>query len=422
MKKSTTAKTVVPKKKNNPQKTKADSNNNAKPKRSLLPRFETGAPDHPTEGVPAHWGQEWPFISGVSWANHNPAILEVAKGKSKNRGEVPSGSVARRRFLLSPVSLRWALAREKPWSQPPAGIPAYPCPASMKTVSFARGNLSTSSNTGVGFIQVAHDYIAGNDSSGITYSTADFLGVTSAVTGTGVSSASLNTPFANADFGVDPHTDAKWRVAALGLRVRYKGKALDAGGSCYGMESSDHSNLNGSSTTEMLSHRQTARWSVESCGRQWRSVVFHHLDHDELEYSGSTASATNVLLIMIEAPDSAAYTWEWEVYAHLEFIGYPAQAELSKSSSDLDGLSAILDSSAIAGFTSRPFRSVQNGNGEVRTSGVLDIVADAAEATRSFMGTAEDALLRYGPQVARVVFSAYSAFQASNQRARRLEL
>ena len=213
----------------------------------------------------------------------------------------------------------YARALIDPYDSPPACLPLTGL-ESVKTKVFARGECTTG-NSGAGFVYARPS--PANDAASIYYtdnaSGGAFVGVAFATAATaGVASTSLNSPFPIASFGA---STVEYRMVAYGIRVMYTGKELDRGGSFYVLEEPNHSDLTGMNAAAVMSFDKARRWPIK---RQWVTVNYVPVRPSDTEFTSNTFAYTPFLGILFTCP-AADMTFDYEVFAHYEFIGADAR-------------------------------------------------------------------------------------------------
>jgi len=201
-------------------------------------------------------------------------------------------------------------------------VPKFPAVESAKRVIFAKGVGQCIDYNG-GIIAVPK---ADNDSgAGIKFSqpgwTPSAVGALPKSTDAGVGSASLASDYTEASFATSSG-DVQCRCVAYGIRVKYTGTELNRGGSVYTLEEPDHADLSGVVVTDLRKYKAT---STNKFGDDWVTVLYQPRFPADFGYHGDAfgQSVNNrFLAISIQAAFPTA-TFEWEVFAHYEFIGRP---------------------------------------------------------------------------------------------------
>jgi len=110
------------------------------------------------------------------------------------------------------------------------------------------------------------------------------------------------------------------------------------------VESPGHTSLQDTSLAGLAGYPQAGAGDTNG---QWTSVVYHPIDEDENDWYTGTDVGQNdtqvpfaqyTLCAMVSAAGSLAQTYEFEVYATLEYVGNNARST-TPSPSDLQGMS-----------------------------------------------------------------------------------
>lgn len=201
-------------------------------------------------------------------------------------------------------------------------LPVFPSPPSNKMVSFAKGTAFIGT-AGFGFVQATP--VAANNVAAVTFSSALFAGVATAIVGVGTVVVSTNSAYADADFGVAPLYQQRCILAAL--RVRYVGQELTRGGTVIPFVNPEHCNLNGSTVAAVLAHQGVQTLPVN---RAWHTIRWTPVYDAELQYAPDSHTqnppATDLLDQMVVLLTGAAgNAFEWEFVCHHEIIGANAR-------------------------------------------------------------------------------------------------
>lgn len=215
-------------------------------------------------------------------------------------------------------SVNYAGALLNPFNGPSGVcIPSTFSPASGKYKVFSRLTMSTGSNN-FGFVLVQPT--AANDLAYIHSSGSTYAGTTLVTTGTGVTSTTVNSPFAAADFSTAQAT-VKARLVAAGVRIRFIGTEVDRGGQVIGLVHPDHSSMAGMTLADI---RAFSTCYTSKVNREWHSICYNPIQPDDLQYHadplfGNVSNA--YMAFVVQAPATAAGTFEVEIAYHFEAIG-----------------------------------------------------------------------------------------------------
>lgn len=270
--------------------------------------------------------------------------------KAKRRQNQPQAAVARTRtaFRLSPCAEKYYDSLLDPFDGPAdACVPILPSFPSQKLRVFSRGSFATSSANSNGFVFMSPT--ASNDGQGAFKTGSTFAGTTLSNGVTGVSQVLMaNSPFTASDFS-SGYVQA--RCVSAGLRVRYSGTKMNAGGTVYILEHPNHQTLVGYDTAAMMALDRCLREPLSDTGA-WHTVCWAPVDQDEMDYlaASNPAASTAYPLAIFVVSATAGVTLDYEVFANWEIIGSKARG-LTKNSADPTGLALVQQTT----------RSVANG-------------------------------------------------------------
>jgi hypothetical protein len=157
-----------------------------------------------------------------------------------------------------------------------------------------------------------------------------------------------NAPYANAAFGPSS-TGLKWRLVSAGIRIKYYGTELNRGGQVVGYSSPYHSDLDGNTIAQLLSHRSVDVHHVAD-DDGWYMVTWRPKGPDDLVFTSDPpanhAVGTNApLAIGFSSPDITSINpdYAYECVANYEVIGEEAGPSSTKMTSDPIGTMGVLD-------------------------------------------------------------------------------
>jgi len=282
-------------------------------------------------------------------------VNSVSRPKKQNKKK-NSGRKARG-ITLSKCAWDYLSVLENPFSGKVACIPSTMNFPSMKHSVYGRGFFGTGT-IGIGFVSVCPWSTCFNNSAtssdgfigaGVMYTIPTYMGTTFASslspTPVGVGFGYTNSPYGTV---VNPF-DLDVRVVGCGLRIRNTTPLLSRGGTCTGIETSNHTNLTQGVST--ISSDPNSGLVNISDGN-WHSVVYHPADPHEYEFiPGSSRTglhtvypssfySTYMMGFIVTAPVDNPQTFDWEVYTVFEAKGgIVATATLSES--DPVGLATV---------------------------------------------------------------------------------
>ncbi len=136
-------------------------------------------------------------------------------------------------------------------------------------------------------------------------------------TDVGVGASLINSSYTTADF---TNNVVSSRCVGIGVRVRYIGTRLNAGGRVYSLEHPDHHTLAADTVAQLRAFDSCEAWTFDE---DWVTCLYQPRFPEDFEYfSDGFGQSENAafLAISIQSADATA-PFEWEVYSHWEFIG-----------------------------------------------------------------------------------------------------
>lgn len=279
-----------------------------------------------------------------------------------------------------------------PWeTRVGACVPTFPALPSAKTKVFVRGNGATGTN-GYGFVTLYDAALPCNNALAVNVTNGAYTGSTLAFAGTGVDAFSSNAPYATGDITAD---DVNYRVVAQGIRIRYNATELEMGGSVYAVESPSHTSVDGMSANDIL---QLNRTEQAQFNRDWVGVVWSPVKEEETRYRTAYASGGGSMGILIRAASSSSVTFEFEVFAHVEYVGAKVRQQ-TPSHTDASGFAKATQ---FAGqLHTRAIDRIANGAmGSLKTLAQQALRQITPEAVGRVALSASTAALRYGARAA----------------------
>jgi len=287
---------------------------------------------------------------------------------------------------LTECAAKYAIAIADPWNPGAVGacVPYPPARPSRKVTAFTRGIVSIGT-AGFGFIAVSPSLI--NNFASIWHSESSFVGTT--INATMASTIGVtpviqaNLPYSRDDLTTENSTffttSVQGRVVSCSISLKYIGTELNRGGRLICYSSPDHQSINGL-TASQLGARLEAEFSTPGSSREKCWVTSFGISDEEFGFcSASPADSATSSVILRSYPFSlgepltsnsldANYgatplgaiitgvpgnQFEFEVVEHVEYIGTLAQASLSESSADADGL-ALVQTAAAQAIRNKP--------------------------------------------------------------------
>jgi len=276
-------------------------------------------------------------------------------------------------FSMTECARKYFVAIARPFDPDSRGacIPIFPSRPSQKITARKRGTFSAGT-TGFGYIAVAPTIM--RDFASIFTTTQFFEQSTINATTASVLGQLLGAfetlPYNRVDCLPVSDTmpaSVAGRIISYGIRVRYIGTELNLGGSMCLYVDPGHGNLNSFDYASLSSRSEAINLSVS---RQWSETVIFSFDTIETEYPQSLVAVPNssirvlfplssgealtvsslddltgaVPLVVAVSGATVGATFEYELIAHVEYIGSPTQSAQTVSHVDLDGMSKVQNS------------------------------------------------------------------------------
>lgn len=323
-------------------------------------------------------------------------ILTPVYNKSVSFRPLPSRAMVP---VMSACALKYAMSIAKPFAVESLGacIPSMPSQASHKVAGFIRGD-GVIGTSGVGWILVTPSVV--NDAPSIFYTQSGYtsssiipLSAIATTLNTGVATSYCsNLPYNSSEVATAAVTDApnlRGRIVSCGITVQYTGTALNESGMIYLTRDPNHNNVAFQTGSNVLVPSSVSSLGgyqyTELCPftREKCLAVDFASRYTELNYpepgSGATVAQTVTQacypfaspssLLPQPANASSAYTlttaasvvvtvgnptiavmitgvagqsFHFEYTIHAEFVGSNAQANLTPSESDADGMGVVM--------------------------------------------------------------------------------
>jgi len=251
-----------------------------------------------------------------------------------------------------------------------ACVPMLPCLDSVKRYAFARGTGMVQAN-GFGGICATPCVVGDSDCINVTNGTGNHQMMST----TAVDSYTQNSGIPMSAF---TSGDVQARIVSCGIRIRFRGKPLEANGSVYALEEPSHLD-----TAPMTYHKVGALGKVKNqkFREDWIAVTWKPVLPDEYEYSEDgyakpRGSVVNPLCILISA-DSPQGTlpFDWEYFVHYEAIGAGIQGKTRSHISPVEAPRVI---AALSSMSSDFFSAVSNGRIDLGKTARLAIQAGSS--------------------------------------------
>jgi hypothetical protein len=243
----------------------------------------------------------------------------------------PSGPKPQTKTTARMCAIDYLKVLEDPFSGSVSCVPTLQSQPSGKYSVFARGTATSSTTTGFGYIIASPSYGAVSNVGVASYTLPGYLSDGSAIpsggTTTGVAQAFTNSQFVT-QLSI---TQAQYRVVGFGLRVRNTTPVMFRGGTLWGLESPDHSDLYGGTITPNNTTQFTTTEYLPAESSEWSSVVWHPITNSDYGYSqviqvapGAITSGGNLAFFFLAPQISgspASQTYEFEIFGSYEYVG-----------------------------------------------------------------------------------------------------
>jgi hypothetical protein len=309
---------------------------------------------------------------------------------------------------LSADFISWAKGFLDPFSTKQISMPHMPLMVHQPVRNYQSGILTCNGN-GFGYIFIKPAYTAVNDKNVCitTSNAATSDNVTAPGTG---SQYSMQGPYSTGAVDLSNEQGLQFRIAALGVRIKYTGLVISGAGNAYCIEQEPKKALaagfEGFSLTDIKANPTFKEYPLTT--NEWRSVTRQFLSMKDLSYQGWNSATTGNFAyaeIYEGAPSldegmqfgiyissNSGNQFEWEVVSHLEFVGpnLPTRTITTDDSSHVTKLNGL----------ARNLRQMDNDTidhavpSSPQHAAVANLAADKGEAptTTSFMGFLGDAL------------------------------
>jgi hypothetical protein len=262
---------------------------------------------------------------------------------------------------MSSDFVNWAKGFANPFSTTEISLPHVPLMKHQCICNKQSGKFSTNAN-GNGFISVVPAYcVANNLNQAITVSngaTSDNI----EPPGSGVQFV-MNSPYAFNDFNLGTQSGYQYRIAALGVRIRYIGTVVNGGGTCVGAELLPKSNTGGGFGGYTYANLKSnpAYKEYPMATSEWRAITRQFSSMKDLDYVGfnlvtsaftyaeldgaappQTLDSIPNICMFVNGPANNQY--EFEVWAHFEIVGsgLPSQVMTTDSSENVKKVNSAL--------------------------------------------------------------------------------
>jgi hypothetical protein len=257
-----------------------------------------------------------------------------------------------------------ALANPFDISNGGACVPMLPCLDSVKRYAFSRGTGKVQAN-GFGGIS-ATPCVAGD---ALCIKVTDGSGTGQKIGSTSTTDSTQNSGLSGSSFA---NGLVQARIVSCGIRIRFRGKPLEANGTVYAFEEPAHLD------TQSMTFQQLGdfgRVKNQKFGKDWIAITWQPVLPREYEYSSDGTFDTNVLplaiLISADSPNGTM-PFDWEYFVHYEAIGSGIQGKTRSHVSPVEAPRAL---AALSTLSSEFFSAVSNGRVDLGRAAQLAIEA-----------------------------------------------
>lgn len=251
-----------------------------------------------------------------------------------------------------------------------ACVPMLPCLDSVKRYAFARGTGMVQSN-GFGGICATPCVVGDATCINVTSGT----GSQNSLSSTSVFSYSHNSGILTSSF---TSGEVQARIVACGIRIRFRGKPLEANGTVYALEEPSHLDTASKTFQEVgsLGRVKNQRFGKDWIAVTWQPVLPQEYEYSDDGYAKPRGSVVNPLCILISADSpNGTLPFDWEYFVHYEGVGAGIQG---KTQSHLAPVEAPRVIAALSGMSSDFFSAVSNGHIDLERTAKLAIRAGSA--------------------------------------------
>jgi hypothetical protein len=281
------------------------------------------------------------------------AKAKVAARRASNmmQMQVPPG------VALSHCAHKYATAISAPWDPEAQGccIPTFPSKSSQKSTAWSRFTV-TIGTAGIGFVMMSPTLA--NDNRVAHYSSATFAGTAFSAVATGVSAATINTPWNQGTLTGTSTTppNVSGRLVSVGMSSQYTGTVLNQGGLVYALVEPNHGNLNNFAVANLSAYQETKISRVTS-GKIW--LVGAGIDAQEVQYPEYTLtnqslypfsqnqvvdpafSACGAAILGYIFTGVPGNTFQVEIVQHMEYVGAATSTMATPTHSDARGFEMV---------------------------------------------------------------------------------
>lgn len=254
-------------------------------------------------------------------------------GRHARRQSAPSrASGSSSKAHVPECLLNYTKALLNPFETPAACLPARLSQPSQKTRVFARGVMEVGT-FGIGWLTARATPV--NDGAALCHTVAAYGGSAT----TEIDTAAFGTQIVNhnAPYALARMTDRtlQARIVACGVRIRYIGKELDRGGTITAFQDPAHETLNqnGHSYNQIRGYDRAITVPNK---RQWVSAVYIPIDYHTGErwHDSSVDGAVANFCLALMIADTPGTQYEYEYYAHFEYIGHNVRSKTTNQSDE----------------------------------------------------------------------------------------
>lgn len=216
-----------------------------------------------------------------------------AQPPARRRRRIRRRNQAQSRIQLSDCAMSYALALANPWDGPLACVPSFPALLTRKFRTFIRGEFSTSTTSGFGFVCIDPLSMATSDNIQQCAATvAGYLGNTIEL-----HSPTVGVRFfqSNSDYTANTFNPvglgANVRIVSAGLRIKTATTVFNTGGIVQKLQEPNHNSLENFSVVDMLEYSEAERSTLVP--GEWYSLYYKPVTVNELQNFFSSNSFAN---------------------------------------------------------------------------------------------------------------------------------
>lgn len=228
---------------------------------------------------------------------------------------------------MSEASKEYQYSLVNPFGDVLACIPNSPVLMTSRRQVFAKGTFSTSilaGAAGFGFVIFRPFLAAANDSDCVVSSSAAYNAstISDIAAPAGATLYNSNAEFQASEFGLGL---VQYRLVSAGVRVRCISSNFKVAGDVVGVQTPDHSSLNGLTQANVKSFKESNTEVAHRIQDRWFTVLYSPVTSTDLDFKISFAIApapdTGFMGFAINGGTTDAQSYDFECYANFEYQG-----------------------------------------------------------------------------------------------------